>query len=129
MIAKKNARHEALQFNASDLLSGVRRQRMTAPRSHPPKTLTAQEGRLSLHLLGYRKTLDQARSNCHEKFCRETSNHVLRCTMEGQSTIGRSTVGNGDAAAGRGVISPLSIADLPTAGCPHAGFHSAMKWL
>jgi hypothetical protein len=40
-IGQKKARHEALQINASDPLSGIRRQRVTAPRSHPPKTLTA----------------------------------------------------------------------------------------
>jgi hypothetical protein len=44
-LHKKNARHEALQFNASDPFPVIRRLRMTAPGSHPPKTLTAQESR------------------------------------------------------------------------------------
>jgi hypothetical protein len=96
-------------MNASDPFSGVAggsalpRQDRILPRLRPRRG-----NDFILRSLGYEKTLDQARTHCHEKFAPETAFDVLRCTMgagENPSASLRLAVG---AARRRGVAGRVS---------------------
>jgi hypothetical protein len=98
-VAQKKSKAEALQFERVRSVSGFRRQRQSAPRSHPPKTLTAQRGQIVLYPLDYGGTLDQRVRRCHVDFSPEAGFPVLQCTIERQALPPLRSARRGAAAA------------------------------
>ena len=79
-IAQKKCKAQGLAIERVRSVSGVRRRRKIAPRSHPPKTLTACRGGFGSAPFIYRRTLDQSSQRCHVEFSHAKVFDMVHCT-------------------------------------------------